>query len=124
MNSLNTNINNNINLSEDNNKILGDINNDNSILGNSTGILKNTIRLNFEENKINNKTSNIKEVTDTLPLKYRNSLSPNKSILNTRNRMLFVLKQKNEYKKKVIYSQFSVILLITLLIIAIIYSSK
>lgn len=124
MNSLNTNINENINLSNNNNNILGNITSNNTILNDSLGIKLNTFRLDQERDKLDIKSNDIKEVTDNLPNKYRNSLTPDKSILNTRNRMLFLLKQKNQYKKKVIYSQFSIILLLILLIIGIIYSSK
>ena len=69
-----------------------------------------------------NKNMNLLNID--LPDQYRKSLNPDKSILDTRNKMLFILKQKNEYKKKIIYSQFSIILLIILLIVSIIYSSK
>jgi len=75
-----------------------------------------------EKSKTNSDAAKL--ISTSLFSQYNTFLNPNEDILNNRNRMLFLLKEKNDYKKKVIYSQISIILLIILLIVSILYSSK
>lgn len=49
--------------------------------------------------------------------KYDDSLNPNLDILNIRKRMLFIGKERNKYKKKIIYTQVAILLLLILFIV-------
>lgn len=83
---------------------------------NLKGMMNNINYINSHSDNLGQSRS-IKDSSGQLQKLYDTSLHPDLDILNIRKRMLYISKEKNKYKRKIIYTQIAILILLILFIV-------
>ena len=83
---------------------------------NLKGMIDNINNINSHSDNLG-QSSNIEDSSKKLQETYNASLNTDSPILNIRKRMLYISKEKNKYKQKIIYTQIAILILLILFIV-------